>query len=249
MRQNISRLAAALSVALGIHALPVSGAVLYTYNGNGHDDGGGAVGQGTLTLGQEYDDYVTLGFTPAAGTTWNKYLVIYIDSVPGGISSTDSLKNNGISGLSEVAAVGRAGHTANFAPGFQADYVITLPNPNDSPTAYLFQIQTPGSYSDLDCKEQISFLMTAGTAGFFFKFSDLGLNSGDSFKVQTTYVDPFGGYRTMESFENVTGSGGQITFQNYEWFGAPPVPEPVNVALGIFGVAACGFGVVRRFRK
>jgi hypothetical protein len=86
---------------------------------------------------------------------------------------------------------------------------------------------------------------------FSINWSDLGITdpAAHHFTFSSSVVSQ-NGFRYLESYENVSGHSGygyDITWSEYNEFGIPPVPEPVNMALaGFAGVLLTG-GLVSRW--
>lgn len=131
------------------------------------------------------------------GGDFNDYIVIYIDAVPGGFSSTSSLTD--VTGV-EDEAISAIGLDINFATGFEADYAIAISYVYGG---FLYQLY-PDDYLYLGT------LTTTliGSTGFEmndFNLSDMGLNPGDSFKYIITYLSPTAQFRSDE-FHGVSTS-------------------------------------------
>ena len=84
----------------------------------------GSVGGGTLSM-SNMTDRVYAGFT--RGTYAFQYnLVMFIDSVPGGYTTTGVLSDKADIRQTAISGYGTSRSTANFAPGFAADYAIVV---------------------------------------------------------------------------------------------------------------------------
>lgn len=227
-----------------------STAAVYDYAGNGLSGGGlGCIGQSTLTLsdsGSTIRGTVNLG--DPIGRYYQDYLVLYIDSKPGGFGSTASFAdvNNAltrsISGYS--GGTGRA--TANFAPNFAADYAIILSR--TGPASALYEL---ASGTEMGPYKNISFTDNGTSWQFSFNLGDVGA-SEPSFKFQSTSVSSAGaGYRFLDSYESLTGNVGfnTVTFGNFNTFGVPAVPETTNAALAVFGGLVLSAAIGSRLRR
>ena len=206
------------------------------YHGNGL--GGGTIGNGTLQMSNTIST-VRGVFTKGPGT-FGDSLVIFVDTVPGGLTTTANLYNNanrmeiGVSGYKTSRSV------ATFAPGFGADYAIVLgindytgvyKLVDDPGGPYIQQVRAPIYVNPKDNGNLPSYYFT-------FDWTDIGLTAANTnfFKFESTYVTSNGG-RSLDSFEGLTGTAGfgSITFTNYDTYGVEPIPENANTALAIFG--------------
>ncbi|HYG33523.1 MAG TPA: hypothetical protein VEC99_01985 [Clostridia bacterium] len=231
---------------------PVSAAV---YSGNGDSSAGGAIGLGSLTLA---DNGTTVSATLSRGIgSFNRDLVLFIDSVAGGFASTASFNNNGtgleraVSGLNPD---GSARAIANFAAGFRADYALAIGTESGGMLYKL--VESPdGMVLNPVRNVTLSPSMEVNEPNYRFSFdwTEIGLNPGteNSFKFQSSYIYS-AGYRYLESFENFSsGRAGfnEVTYGNANFYGVEPVPETTTMALAVFGVVACSVGVAKRFRR
>ena len=228
--------------------LPFSRAAVYTYDGNGNTGANGAIGQGTLELsdsGSTIRGTVTLG--GGRPENFTDYLVLYIDSKPGGFADTTSFSDASTAETRTISGFsGGARATANFAPNFGADYAIVLSRTGSAHSLYELAsgtAQGPSkniSFSDSGYnKWQFSFdLNDIGASEAYFKFQSTCLYSGGA------------GYRSLESYESLTGNPGfyTVTFGNFNTFGVDSVPETTNAALAVFGGLALAVGVATRVR-
>lgn len=244
-----SRLARA-SVSLG-GVLVLSHSWAAVYPGNGDASHGGEIGKGSLEL---KDNGVTVSATYTRGTApFDGDLVLFIDCVPGGFTSTSTFTDKSSEltrAISGVDATGTKRTTANFAPGFAADYAVAL---GVNPGGAIYRLGTGtleylGS-AYLSPREAQIF----ATYTFSFDWQTIGLprSRTNFFKFESTYSTSAGN-RCTESFESVTGSGnwgGTLNFSNYDVYGVNPVPEATNPALAIFGGMLLAAGSVGSLRK
>lgn len=222
---------------------PAVNAALYTGNGQGS----GVVGNGTLQL---TDDATRIyGTFTKGGGSFDRYLVIYFDTQPGGFSGTSSFADTTSDITKSISGVGTVGRSvANFAPGFTADYALAFTGELYL-GGQLYRLASGGEGS-LEHVASInqSPVNSVNEASYTFRinWSDLGLTSGSGFRFQSTYLNPTG-YRYLDSFETLTGTAGvsTIDFTDFNVYGTP-VPEPAQVALAIFGAGFVTVGVVRR---
>jgi len=221
------------------------------YPGNGI---AGAVGNATLTMSNNTTT-VNASFIKGIGS-FIENLVIFIDCAPGGFTSTSPFSDKGSALETAISGVNVSRSVANFAPGFEADYAIALGVNSgmavyklvqDDTGAHLQLVRSPLIFGPMDSPNHPNY-------GFQFDWVDIGLPNlrTNFFKFETSYISS-NGYRTLESFEGLTGNPGYntITFTNYDTYGVNPVPENTNVALALFGgivvTVACG-ARVRRWR-
>jgi len=228
------------------------------YYGNGATTGGGAVGTGRLSLS---DNGTTVSGTFYKGSgSFSLNLIIYIDSVTGGFTDTTQFSDSGDAlrtAVSGYYAAGSLRATANFAPGFTADYAIAL-GVNGPNRGNLYHLIAGGNGS-MELIRSVNLSpnnnLNASSYTFSFSLADIGLpaGSGNYFKFQSTYDGISGAaYRELESFETLTGTRGYgtVTFGNYNTYGVDPVPEMTTGALAIFGGTFIGARLImRRIRK
>ncbi len=229
-------------VFAGLLAVSAFNSSAALYNGNGVVDPDGAVGNGSLELSISSGS-LSVNFHPGVSPIQDN-LVLFIDSIPdSGYSGTASF--NAYGGINTVISgyngMGRS--TAVFAPGLYADYAIVLTRAN-------FGLYALGTDS-FDPKQTGSVYYSGNSYSGSIGLDLMGLSETTTyFKFQSSDVGDFGA-RRLESFERLNGTSGfgTITFANYNEFGTPPVPEPVNVALGVFGLLACGGGIISGWRR
>ncbi len=211
-----------------------------TYNGNGNTGFGGPVGNGNLVVSDDGTS-VTFNFNAASSLSGND-LVIYIDSITGGFSSTSGFNDSQDGGRSAVSGYTSTGNgggsgqsTLTFASGFLPDYAIDV----QSGYASLFGLNNGGNNS-------LNFITGAAQSGtspytLTVPLVDLGLTPGaaQSFGLFGTFISETG-YRSTEALAgNDTGSQGwgttvtQTSFATY----VTVVPEPSTVLLGASGLA------------
>lgn len=239
----VLRMTVATALSVGAVALADN------YPANGYSGFGGPLGLGSLTL---TDNGTTISGTFNRGSgAHNDTLVIYIDSVSGGLSDT-SLLNDGGDDLRRAISGFDGGanrSTVIFPSGFQADYAIALHNNNFTFGGLWQLINNPGN-NGLPFVTSVN-LSGGGTTQpaytFDFDWSEIGLGTASSFKFVATYVSNTG-YRSNEAI----GESDADPSNNYGWttmtfngFRVYPVPEPSTVALA--GLAALAlFGLRKR---
>jgi len=238
-------------------ALSLTKAHCAVYYGNGNSSGGGAVGNGRLSL---TDNGSTVSGTFYKGTgSFQLNLVLYIDSVAGGFVDTTQFSDSGDAlrtAVSGYYASASARATAYFAPGFTADYAIAL-GVNGPNKGNLYHLVAGGNGS-MELIKSVNLYpynnLNASSYTFNFNLADIGLpaGSGNFFKIESSYVGITGGaYRELESFESLTGTRGYgtVTFGNYDTYGVDPVPEMTTGSLAIFGGLIIGGKLLMRNRR
>jgi hypothetical protein len=200
------------------------------YPGNGNSGFGGAIGTGNLSL---TDNGTTITGTVTRGNgDFKDVLVLYIDSVSGGFLDTSGFAD-GADGLRKaISGFDIATHRSilTFASGFLPDYAIALGFANEN-FGGLWQL-TNGGANSLLFKTSVNLSPTgnpsAASYTFSFKFSEIGLAPGQSFKLLGTYISN-SGFRSGEAIAgNHDGTQGwnpftQLTYGVYS--GREPAPE------------------------
>lgn len=212
------------------------------YYGNQDGSGAGVVGNGSLQLTSSGGS-INAQFN-RGGTSFSDILVLFLDVGEAGFSSTSPFSESDLSLRSAITGKGVSGcvSTANFASGFLASYAIAL---GVDQGGVLYHLSNTESGPALEYVRNFSLSeqnKTAGTFSFSIGWNDLGLANNSGFKFESTYISPYG-YRSLESFESLSGVRGfsTITFSNYDVFGVLPAPEPTNLALLLFS-AVIGLG-------
>jgi hypothetical protein len=239
-----------------ISALNVSLAAVYP--GNRDTSHGGEIGNGSLDL---KDNGVTVTATlTRGGAPFDGDLVLFIDCVPGGFTSTSVFSDNSSEltrAISGVDASGTMRNIANFAPGFTADYAIAV---GVNPGGAIYHLAQSGSGTILEYLGSAYFSpqdsQIFATYTFSFDWQKIGLprSRTNFFKFESIYATQLG-RRSTESFESLTGSGNwgsTLKFSNDDVYGVNPVPETTNTALVVFGgiiVIAGSAGSLRRVLK
>jgi hypothetical protein len=221
-----------------------------TYPGNGNSSFGGPLGLGSLTL---TDNGTTIfgTFTRGSGAH-NDTLVIYIDSVAGGLSSTLLLDDAGDDLRRAVSGWnGSQRSQVNFPSGFTADYAIALHN-NAFTFGGLWQLVPNPGNNGLPFITSVN--LSGGGTGqptytFYFDWSQIGLGSASSFKFVATYVAN-SAYRSNEAIGNsdapTGGPGNDIAYGTLNFLGYEVYPIPEPSVLALTGVGLVGLLALRR---
>jgi hypothetical protein len=252
------RLLTRWAVSILFSIICVNGAVAaisYTYLGNGSGAADSAVGHGKLVL-SDNGSTIHCVFNAASAPPADSLLVLYIDSVANGFSSTSAFNDKGNimkAAISGLKMYGTSRSTATFASGFGADYALVL-KPGDVNYNALFTLNTDGSLEQYT--GSLGYTGDSQNSSVYFDWSSIGIGSGTprTFRFESTYINPSTSTgRTLESFENFAGDSlagwNSVTFANYDTYPISPVPEPVNVALGIFGSGFLVVSGVRYWRR
>lgn len=235
-------------VAAGV-CLLASNAMASTYNGNGGTGFGGTVGNGSLTVTDAGAGALAFTFTPS-GTFNGNDLVLYLDTKAGGVNDNSTLTDTADGGRTAISGLNGSGHAlVTFAPGFGADYAISL-----EPTfAGIFNLSTPSNFGFVGSGG----LSGSGTGPFTFSVnrSDIGLGPTAGFSFEGTFIST-SAYRSNETIgtsATVPGSvgdtpnagfGGTQTFATANTFAATPEPTGL-AAIG----ATMALGLLRRGRR
>ena len=215
-----------------------------TLSGNGNTGFGGPVGNGNLVISNS-PSTITFSLNSASSLGGND-LVLYLDSVPGGFSSTAGFNDAGDGGRSAVSgytATGNGGgpgqSVLTFASGFAPNYAIDFGNS----FAGLFGLANGGNNS-------LNFITGTAQSGsapytLTIPLSDLGITAGQSLEAFGTLVSETG-YRSSEAIAgNDTGTQGWNPYTQTSFATITTVPEPTTLALlGISSVAT-----MRLFRR
>lgn len=216
------------------------------YDGNGV---AGAVGNGFLQFSNN-SSTIRANFVKGMGS-FTDNLVIFIDTTPGGFTSTASLSDKNTILETSISGLGLSRSVANFAPGFEADYAIALGLGTGS-AVYKLVNDSTGPHLELvrsGLNLQYTDNPNAPSYSFQFTWGDIGLPNANTnfFKFESSYINSSGA-RSLQSFEDLTGQDAfrTVTFTNYDTYGVPPVPENTNAALAVFGGLVVIFTVGKR---
>ena len=244
------------TITAAAFAVGTSHAQLITnnYAGNGNTSFGGAVGNGSLQIVNNNLGALNFTFTRGASADFNNALVIYIDSVTGGATSTTNFTDTAdglrraISGFDTVN--GRS--TLNFAGGFGADYAIALNNG----FAGLWSLSNTASFPFQVSANLLPNPATQTETSYTFSLNvtDIGLTagSGQTFNFFASYISEtaFRSVETLGSSYSGSPTAGWTTFDAAGSNSFTTVPEPSTYALLALGAAAIGgYAARRRARK
>lgn len=245
-----------------------------TYQGNGLTGFGGVLGNGSISVTSNQtsatDGSLTFTFNPSGGFTGNT-VVVYIDSVAGGIANTSNLSDTGDNGRRAISGEQPGGNTnidngkasrtqVNFASGFGADYAIAFDN-----TGFNNAFSLPTNTSALTfVATQKANTGTGNADSTTVSYAQLGLTPGGSFNFVSTLIDGSSAYRSNETVgtSNTTvgafGSNGNAGYTGTQTFSssntfmtAGPVsaaPEPDSIASALMGALVIGGCIVARRR-
>ena len=215
------------------------------FSGNGNTGFGGAIGTGSLTL---VDNGTTISGTITRGSgDFNDALVIYIDSVGGGFSSTSTFDDTGDGLRKAISGFDGSNRSAlTFDSGFSPDYVLAI-GPNNASFGGLWSLAGTGSHGFI-ASLSLSPTGTGTAASYSFSFlvSDIGLtpNSGATFGLLGTYISD-SGFRSTEAVAgNVSGTQGWNAFTQTATASYTIVPEPTT--FGLVGIGVLGAWFIRR---
>jgi len=215
------------------------------YTGNGATGFGGPIGGSSLTVSETTPGTINFSLSTPVNFSGNA-LILYVDSVAGGVNSTSTFTDQGDPGRTAISGLSGSGRTlATFAPGFGADYAITVEPGNFSG---LFDLSTPANFGFVASGG----LSGSGTGPFTFSFTraQLGLGATDPFSFEGTLISGTA-YRSNETIgASVTTPGtagdtpnagftGTTTFAEANVFA---VPEPTSAGLlGLGSLVLVGY--------
>ena len=238
MKNQLSFLAAATVMVLS------SASAQTTFDGNGSTSFGGAIGLGSLTL-SDNGTTVSGSLTTGAGLIGNAF-VLYLETAPGGFSSTAGFNDNGDQLRSAISGYGGSGEqsTLNFGSGFTPEYAIALQPGSGINFGGLWSLADGGSGS-LNYLNSVNLSPTGsdaqGTYTFSFDLASIGLTpyAGQSFELFGLEVSTTG-YSSAEAIggtlSGANGWGNSQTVTSFSTY-TTSVPEPATVVLGAAGMA------------
>ncbi len=244
---------------LSISAASCSAALDMTFTGPNYtppDYSGEILNGGALRLQTGSSGSINATFTRGASSSsqFNQNLVLFIDSQPGGFSSSSTFSGSGNLGQAAAGASSAGRSTAVFGPTgtpFGADFVLAVGVNNGGA---IFSIGADGVLNQVE-----SFRITPNDGmsyrNYNFTFSGNSIGVSDpttsGFRFYSSYVTDTGSRRfdSMETINGFAGLGYTITFENYHLFGVEPVPEPTNIALAVFGGLVITGTAAARIRK
>ena len=232
-----------------------------TYAGNGGTGFGGAVGNGSVSI-TDTSSSMTVTFNRGSSGNMDNDLVLYLDTVPGGFADTSQFSDNGDGGRTAISGFNSSNPSRTlltFAPGFQADYAISIENSfigvfglaagGNNSLNYLFGQSQSGVDSDayysitLTAAEMSQIGLTAGS-GQLFAFvgsldSDTAYRANETIGPSITVPGDGSGNAGFSDGQTFTGS------LNYQLVSSTPEPSTLAL-LGVFGA---GTWVAARRRK
>lgn len=236
--------------ALAILLASASLASAAVYSGNGATGFGGGVGNSTTTV---TDDGANIDFSIATTGFSGNALILYVDSVAGGVNDTSTFTDTADGGRTAISGFnsGNPSRTlATFPVGFGADYAITV-----EPGVFsgVFDLSTPANFGYLGSNNiagtgPVTFsvskaalgLPTSGDYSFSFVGTLISTTAyrsnetiGASVTVPDTGAAPNGGFNGTQVF--ATGNTFAVT--------SASLPEPSAMVLGLPALA-----VLRRRR-
>ncbi len=248
--------------------LPIAVASAQVFTGNGGGGFGGAVGNGMLSASNGTNGQVNFVFTPGGGASINgDSLVIFLNTVAGGLTNTTSLTDNQDGGREAISGYNNANPSrtpAYFATGFGADFAISLEGTGGGDFASLYSLTdktaTTSNFHLID-----GMAPTTGAnnvLSFSLTRADLGLAATGpvSFTLEATLISTTA-YRSNETFgASITtfdsantgtapnaGFTGSVTFTSSD--AVTLVPEPGSLAcVGLGAVALAGLAGCRARR-
>lgn len=237
---------------VGLVALGFSASAQQTYNGNGDSGFGGPVGNGSLTLSDNGTD-ITGTFTAGTGSFGGgNGLVLYIDSGPGGFTSTAGFTDTSDGNRTEISGGTSGGNQSilTFESGFAPNYAIALSPGGAENFGGIWSLVNGGTFPYVDSANLTPTSAGAPSYTFTIPVTDIGLtpDSGESFTFFGTYVSD-SGYRSTEAIAgNDTGTQGWNPFTQTAdaTYTIESVPEPSVAALGSLGGLIALFGWKRR---
>jgi len=230
-----------LSQTIACAALMLSSGQIFadTYLGNGGTGFGGPLGTGSLSLS---DNGTTVsGLFTRGGGNHNDMLVIYIDSIAGGFSTTSGFNDQNDDHRRAISGVGSFGRSVvNFAPGFLPDFAIAIHN-NNYTYGGLWSLANGGggSLGFVDTVNLSGGGNAAASYSFDFNFSEIGLGGPGSFNFVASYLAE-SGFRSNEAIGASDAPGGAVNLAsgtlNFAGYATYPVPEPSAVVLLLTGL-------------
>ena len=229
------------------------------YAGNGMTGFGGQIGNSSLTIANDATNPNQIDFTLTTTGFGGNALAIYLDTngTAGGFNSTTNFTDTGDVGRETLSGRGSNGQTvATFAPGFTADYGISL---EPGSFAGIFKLAENTSFTYVNSGNLDTNATT--TLNFSVLRSDIGLSPTDGFTFEATLLSGTQ-YRSNETIgtsltaPDPTNTGtapnagftGTTTFSSFDTFGTP-VPEPATWLAGGLLVAAAGWTASRSRRS
>lgn len=229
-----------LLTTIGVLALGFSASAQTVYTGNGQTGFGGPVGSGSLTL-SDNGSTINGTFTPGTSGFGGNGLVIYIDSGPGGFTSTAGFTDTSDGNRAEISGLNPGNlsqqSVMTFASGFAPNYAIALSPGGAENFGGIWTLVNGGTFPFAGSANLTPTSSGASSYTFSFPVTDIGLtpDSGESFTLFGTYISDTG-YRSNEAIAgNDTGTQGWNPFTQTAFGTYTIVPEPSSAALASLG--------------
>ena len=206
------------------------------YHGNGDTSSGGAIGNGTLTLS---DDGTNISGTLTVGGSMNDVLVLYLQTGPGGFTSTAGFNDQSDACRQAISGVSASGRSLlTFASGFQPNYAIALA-PAAAGTGGLWQLASGGNNSLVYLGSiNLAPLNNSGPYTFSFPGALIGMipSVRSTIQVFGIYVRTDGSRSTEAIAGNLTGAQGWNPFTQtaYASYTFDPAAVLVKLPLGVW---------------
>lgn len=211
-----------------------SSASAAVYNGNGNTGFGGPVGNGVLTITDDGAGVITVSNSPAVS---GNVLVLYIDSIAGGVADTSGLTDFVDGGRRATSGADTTTRSlVTFPSGFTADRAILIAG---------FSV----GFDITNTNSNFAFFSTGGASTAVFNASELGLagTPGQSFNFVGTLISETA-FRSNEAYGVSNAGAANLGFNDPLTFSQSLtynfVPEPATL-----GMLAAGALVALRRRK
>jgi hypothetical protein len=233
-------LSLAALLAMGLTAQAVN------YAGNANTGFGGPIGNGTLGL---TDDGTNIYGTLTVGANLNDVLVIYIQTGPGGFTTTTNFSDQNDGNRAAISGFqGGNRSVMTFTNGFSPNYAIAL-GPSSTSFGGLWKLTNGGNNSlPFVCSVNLSPLANTGPYSFSFGVTNLGLaiNTRATIQIFGTLISSTA-YRSTEAIAgNDSGPAQgwvpfiQTAYASYTFDAGAPVLYPVTFQVDMSAQIASG---------
>jgi len=186
-----------------------------SFIGNGYAQFEGALGNGSLDICAVTEPAIEFTFTKNSEAPFNDIVVLYIDSKPGGFTTTANFTDIADGGRKAVSGYnGTERSTVTFPPSFTADYAIIIKND----FAGMFELVENGSHTFIPTT---NFNINENQYDFEVNYTDLETTlNANSFKFVATYISDTA-FRSNETIGKSTATSdanigyGALTFNTY----------------------------------